>query len=169
MQVNTVELYRSLTELARRYQFRNRDEICCYGLTVSQCYALQTLQEGAHSTSALSDKLGLDISSTTRLVDQLVRKKLVHRTRGNEDGRVRQIDMTEAGKKLMGRIEKDFSTILAEAIKDFPDEVRKLLPQIIRQLNRALQCGTDSGKVIPVDSIKLAKRPAKSVRPDVQT
>ena len=68
----------------------------------------------------------------------------------------------------MVRIEKDFSTILAEAIKDFPDEVRKLLPQIIRQLNRALQCGTDSGKVIPADSIKLAKRPGKSVRPDVQ-
>jgi DNA-binding MarR family transcriptional regulator len=162
MQVNTVELYRSLTELARRYQFRNRDEICCYGLTVSQCYALQTLQEGAHTTGALSGKLGLDISSTTRLVDELVRKKLVHRKRGDKDGRVRQIEMTDAGKKIMTRIEKDFSEILADAIKDLPEEVRKLLPQIIRQLNRALQCGTEAGKFVPASSIKLTKRQARA-------
>ena len=120
MQVNTVELYRSLTELARRYQFRNRDEICCYGLTVSQCYALQTLQEGAHSTSALSDKLGLDISSTTRLVDQLVRKKLVYRTRGNEDGRVRQIEHDRSRQETDGPNRKGFFNNSCRGDKRFP-------------------------------------------------
>jgi DNA-binding MarR family transcriptional regulator len=158
MQVNMIELYRALTELARRYQFRNRDEICCYGLTVSQCYALQTLQEGSHPTSALSEKLGLDISSTTRLVDQLVKKKLVHRKRGEQDGRVRQIEVTEAGKKLMTQIERDFSLILENAVQDLPEEVQKLLPQIIRQLNRALQCGTEECRIIPSSSIQLKKR-----------
>ncbi|HSE43473.1 MAG TPA: MarR family winged helix-turn-helix transcriptional regulator [Acidobacteriota bacterium] len=162
-----VDLYRALTELARRYQFRNRDEICCYGLTVSQCYALQTLQDGEHHTGVLSEKLGLDISSTTRLVDQLVRKKLVQRKRGVEDGRVRQIELTDAGKKLMSRIEKDFAAFLAEATKDIPDDVRKQLPQIIRQLNQALQCGTDAGKVIPVSSIKL-KRSTKTASTEMQ-
>lgn len=157
-QVNMIEIYRALTELARRYQFRNRDEICCYGLTVSQCYALQTLQDGAHHTGALSGKLGLDISSTTRLVDQLVRKKLVQRKRGVEDGRVRQIELTEAGTKLMARIEKDFSEILETAVKDLPQEVQNLLPQIIRQLNRALECGTEQRKMIPASSIKVMKR-----------
>jgi MarR family 2-MHQ and catechol resistance regulon transcriptional repressor len=164
MQVNMVELYRALTELARRYQFRNRDEICCYGLTVSQCYALQILQEGRQHTSALSGKLGLDISSTTRLVDQLVRKKLVQRKRGEEDARVHWIEVTEAGMKLMNRIEKDFSVILKDAIQDLPEEVQRLLPQIIRQLNRALQCGTEEGKVIPVSNIKVSKRSAKAIR-----
>jgi DNA-binding MarR family transcriptional regulator len=157
MQVNMVDLYHALTELARRYQFRNRDEVCCYGLTVSQCYALQTLQEGAHHTGVLSEKLGLDISSTTRLVDQLVRKKLAQRKRGAEDGRVREIELTDAGKKLMSRIEKDFAAFLNEATKDIPEDVRKQLPQIIRQLNNALQCGTDAGKVIPASSIKLKR------------
>jgi DNA-binding MarR family transcriptional regulator len=157
-QVNMIEIYRALTELARRYQFRNRDEICCYGLTVSQCYALQTLQDGAHHTGALSAKLGLDISSTTRLVDQLVRKKLVYRKRGVEDGRVRQIELTDAGKKLMNRIEKDFSEILEDAVKNLPKEVQSLLPQIIRQLNQALECGTERGKLIPASSIKVMNR-----------
>jgi DNA-binding MarR family transcriptional regulator len=156
--VDMIEIYRALTELARRYQFRNRDEICCYGLTVSQCYALQTLQDGAHHTGALSGKLGLDISSTTRLVDQLVHKKLVHRKRGIEDGRVRQIELTDAGKKLMTRIENDFSEILEDAVKDLPQEVQTLLPQIIRQLNQALECGTEQGKLIPSSSIKVMKR-----------
>jgi DNA-binding MarR family transcriptional regulator len=167
MQVNMVELYRALTELARRYQFRNRDEVCCYGLTVSQCYALQTLQEGAHHTGLLAEKLGLDISSTTRLVDQLVRKKLVQRKRGVEDGRVRQIELTDSGNKLMSRIENDFALFLAEATKDIPQDVRKQLPQIIRVLNAALQCGTDAGKVIPASSIKL-KRSLKTTSTDMQ-
>jgi MarR family 2-MHQ and catechol resistance regulon transcriptional repressor len=157
-QVDLIEIYRALTELARRYQFRNRDEICCYGLTISQCYALQTLQNGTHHTGELSAKLGLDISSTTRLVDQLVRKKLVHRKRGVEDGRVRQVELTEAGTKLIARIEKDFSEILMGAVKDLPQEVQNLLPQIIRKLNQALECGTEKGKLIPSSNIKLMKR-----------
>ena len=36
-------LHRAVTELVRRYQFRDRNEICCFGISVSQCYALEAL------------------------------------------------------------------------------------------------------------------------------
>jgi MarR family 2-MHQ and catechol resistance regulon transcriptional repressor len=154
VQVNNIELYRALSELARRYQFRNRDEVCCYGLTVSQCYALQTLIREPLTSSALSEALGLDISSTTRLVDQLVRKKLVLRKRSAEDARVKRIEITDAGYKLVSRIESDLVNVVAEAVKGLPAEVQRVLPEVIRRLNNALACSTDQ-KIVAPENIRV--------------
>lgn len=154
VQVNNIELYRAISELARRYQFRNRDEVCCYGLTVSQCYALQTLDREPLTSGTLSDSLGLDISSTTRLVDQLVRKKLVLRKRSPEDARVKWIEITDAGRRLMSRIENDLANVVAEAVKGLPVEVQRVLPDVIRRLNNALACSTDQ-KIVTPESIRV--------------
>ena len=159
--IDGIALYRTLSDLARRYQLRNRDEVCCYGLTVSQCYALQALLEkGRLTSSALSSRLGLDLSTTTRVVDPLVRKKLALRRRGAEDARIREIEITEAGRRLMTRIEKDFARLLARALSDLPEEVQKTLPNAIRLLTRALECGTAASakSIIPISDIKRVVR-----------
>lgn len=157
MQVNNVELYRALSELARRYQFRNRDEVCCYGLTVSQCYALQALVSQPLTSGGLSEALGLDISSTTRLVDQLVRKKLVLRKRSPEDARVKNIEITDAGHKLIARIENDLANVVGEAVKGLSAEVQRALPEVIRLLNNALACSTVQ-KIVAPESIRVSSR-----------
>ena len=36
-------LYAALSELVRVYQFRDRDTICCYDVSVTQCYAIEAL------------------------------------------------------------------------------------------------------------------------------
>lgn len=149
VQINNMELYRALSELARRYQFRNRDEVCCYGLTVSQCYALQILMGKPLTSGTLSEALGLDISSTTRLVDQLVRKKLVLRKRSAEDARVKRIEITDTGHKLVSRIETDLANVVGEALKGLPAEVQRVLPDAIRRLNNALACSTGQNIVAP--------------------
>lgn len=157
IQVNNVELYRALSELARRYQFRNRDEVCCYGLTVSQCYALQTLVSQPLTSGGLSEALGLDISSTTRLVDQLVRKKLVLRKRSPEDARVKNIEITDAGHRLIARLENDLANVVGEAVKGLSAEVQRALPEVIRRLNNALACSTDQ-KIVAPESIRVSSR-----------
>jgi DNA-binding MarR family transcriptional regulator len=157
VQVNNIELYRALSELARRYQFRNRDEVCCYGLTVSHCYALQTLARGSASSGALSAALGLDLSSTTRLVDQLVRKKLAIRKRLPEDARVKNIELTDAGLKLITRIENDLANVVGDAVKGLSAEVQRALPEVIRRLNNALACSTDK-KIIAPENIRVNSR-----------
>ncbi len=146
MQVNNgMAIYQALSELARRYQFRNRDEVCCYGLTVSQCYALQALRRhGRMPSSDLAVRLGLDISSTTRLVDELVKKKLAIRSKSAEDARVREIEITEAGSRLIRRLEADFASMLEQALEDFPQQVQKSLPAVLNRLTRVLnQCSTN--------------------------
>ncbi|PWT93189.1 MAG: hypothetical protein C5B54_02285 [Acidobacteria bacterium] len=154
MQVNDgIRIFRALSILARRYQFRNRDEVCCYGLTVSQCYALQVLfEDGPMPSSRLSDRLGLDFSSTTRLVDELVRKKLAVRRKGLEDARVREVAITESARKLIARIEEDFGQILAQAVADFPKAVQQAVPDVLLRLKHALETGST---FVPVEAIKL--------------
>lgn len=161
MQVNNgMQIYRALSDLARRYQFRNREEVCCYGLTVSQCYALQELYEhGKMPSSDLALRLGLDLSSTTRLVDQLVRKKLASRTRKPEDARIREIHITEAGGRLISRIQNDLVTIVNQALDEFPGEVRKVLPDVLRRLTKVLnECATPSQNFIAVEALAKTKK-----------
>lgn len=155
--IEGLDLYRALSELARRYQFRNKDEVCCYALTVSQCYALQLLaQEEILTSSQLSAKLSLDVSSTTRLVDQLVKKKLAVRRSGYDDARVREISITDAGRRLIERIESDFATMLGAALADFPADVREALPDVLRRLTQVLEC-CDSGKPPLITNIRKMK------------
>lgn len=160
LQINDgISLYRALSELARKYQLRNRDEVCCYGLTVSQCYALQALSEkGVMASSALAMGLGLEISTTTRLVDQLVRKKLATRRRDAKDARVREVEITEAGRRLISRIEVDFGRILANSLADLPATAWETLPVVIRRLANVLNCGDASctGAIKQVNEKKRA-------------
>jgi MarR family 2-MHQ and catechol resistance regulon transcriptional repressor len=151
--VNPLDLYRSLSELARRYQFRNRDEVCCYGLTVSQCYALQALQQRQTLTSsALAYHLNLDLSSTTRLIDRLVRKKLVARTRSGADARVKEVSITPAGERLISRIDEEFAQMLSASLVDLPSDVQAAIPEVLRRLTRVLSCGPDNScKPLPVN------------------
>lgn len=98
-------LNRALTRLARRYHLRDRDEICCHGVTVAQCYALQALAEcGAQTMRALAEQLGLQQSTVTRTVDPLVRAGLVHRFTDPDDRRCCRVAATPEGEALVETI-----------------------------------------------------------------
>lgn len=152
---NGLEVYKALSDLARRYQFRNRDEVCCYGLTVSQCYAVEFLADhDAVTTSDLAQQLGLDLSTTTRLIDQLVRKKLVIRQKSEEDGRVRKIQVTDAGRRIAQRVQQDLSGLLTTALADLPQPVLKALPEALRKITYALNQCCEVPTIIPAGTIR---------------
>ena len=74
-------LYEAVAELVRVYQFRDRDRICCHDVSVTQCYALETIVEhDPLRLSALADRLFLDKSTTSRVVSTLVRKGYVEQS-----------------------------------------------------------------------------------------
>lgn len=75
-----------------------------YGLTLSQRDVLLTLyEEGPLDQGALRDRLGLEQSSVSRLVDGLVRRGLVLLRTGEADRRVRVAALTDQGKDLLLR------------------------------------------------------------------
>ena len=89
----------AVSQLVRVYQFRDRDRICCYDISVTQCYALEALVErGPSRSQALADALMLDKSTTTRVVDALVKKGYVVRQAEAEDARALALSVTREGR-----------------------------------------------------------------------
>jgi DNA-binding MarR family transcriptional regulator len=98
-------LHAAAGELLRRYQFRDRNEICCHGVSVAQCYALETLVEtGGTTMGELARRQRVAVSTMTRVVDGLVDKGLVNRWFDPDDRRVCRVGATGGGVDLVARI-----------------------------------------------------------------
>jgi DNA-binding MarR family transcriptional regulator len=91
--------------LKRCYQALRRTvdaELRSYGLTLSQRDVLLTLyEEGPLSQGAMRERLGLEQSSVSRLVEGLVRRRLVELRTGADDRRVRNATLTDLGLDLL--------------------------------------------------------------------
>lgn len=110
-------LAKVFSDLVRAYQFRDRNEICCHDVTVSQCYTLEALdREGAMTMSELGNFLFLDISTISRVIDQLEDAGHVQRIEDSDDGRITRVELTRKGQSLHTRIEdslrEDYKCIL---------------------------------------------------------
>src|SRR3954465_1501264 len=117
---DTEELYDALEDLIRVYQFRDRDRICCFDVSVSQCYALEALvrREGM-TLNDLASHLYLDKSTASRVVDALERKQYVERAPHPEDRRAVVLTPTEAGRALYRTIRQGILEEEQRLLADF--------------------------------------------------
>lgn len=131
-------LHRSLEDLIRLIQFRDRDRICCHGISVSQCYALEALASaGPLRLNALAGRLYLEKSTASRVMDGLVAKGYAERTRDPEDGRAVLLAVTAEGRELFERIEEDLVAEVRAVLADFEPEVRRGMTLVLERLVRA--------------------------------
>ncbi|HET6347757.1 MAG TPA: MarR family transcriptional regulator [Candidatus Krumholzibacteria bacterium] len=131
------DLYAALSDLVRLYQFRDRDTICCHDISVTQCYALQSLERGGAMTlTALADDLMLDKSTTSRVAETLERKGYLRRERHPEDARAMRIEITARGKTLCQRIERDLMDEERNIIESLDPAVRRAAIGVVRDLAR---------------------------------
>ncbi len=101
-------LHRLTKELIRRYQFRDWNQICCYGISISQCYILDVLaEEGDLTMQQLAKRMFKSVSTMTRVVSQLVRRGYVKRRQDPEDRRVVHVAITPQGKAVVAAINRD--------------------------------------------------------------
>ena len=101
-------LHRLTKELIRRYQFRDWNQICCYGISVSQCYILDVLaEEGDLTMQQLAKRMFKSVSTMTRVVSQLVRRGYVKRRQDPGDRRVVHVSITPQGKAVVAAINRD--------------------------------------------------------------
>jgi MarR family transcriptional regulator, 2-MHQ and catechol-resistance regulon repressor len=145
LEQDTVELHRALTDLVRVYQFRDRDRICCYDISVTQCYALEAVvQEAPLTLNQLAARLYLDKSTASRVVDALEKKGYVERQASPEDRRALHLVPTAAGRDLYARIDADILAGERALLAEFPSEVRQSMTKLIGQLARAAAARVDS-------------------------
>lgn len=133
-------LFHVFSELAREYQFRDRDCICCHGLSVTQCYTLDTLErEGPQPVGALAERQHLDISSMSRAVDQLVREKLAERVADAHDRRITRIRITRRGKSWVGKVRADFTAQYEGILLHLPAHSREPVITAITEMLHAFK------------------------------
>ena len=124
LEEDAAALQAAVADLVRVYQFRDRDRICCHDISVTQCYALETLvDQGPIRLSALADRLFLDKSTTSRVVNTLVRKGYVEQRADPTDGRATKLSATKQGQRLCSRITADLVDQQKQLVQDLDPTV----------------------------------------------
>ena len=131
-------LHRALSELVRAYQFRDREQICCHDISVSQCYALEALvRRGPLTLNEVAAQLFLEKSTASRMVDGLEAKGYLTRAPHPADRRALQLAVTPAGRALYERIEAELVEQEMQLLSRFQPEVRQALARLLGQLAEA--------------------------------
>lgn len=134
-----LQFHQQIVELIKKYQFRDRNQICCFGISVSQCYVLETLHtHGPLAMNELAKKMHLKISTMTRVVQQLVKKSYVRREEGLSDRRVRLIKLTKEGKAIYKKAWENIFESEKIILKGIPYEHKTVLIDVLRKLNQAV-------------------------------
>ncbi len=138
-------LHEVASELLKAYQFRDRNEICCHGVSVAQCYALEALGEaGTLAMGELARLQRVSVSTMTRVVDGLVGRGLVRRWLDSEDRRVIRVRLTEQGRALLEVITGELVARERAVLELLPPEHRESLIFALEQFADAMQtcCAT---------------------------
>jgi MarR family 2-MHQ and catechol resistance regulon transcriptional repressor len=145
---DAADLQAAVADLVRVYQFRDRDRICCHDISVTQCYALETLVEhGSMRLSALAERLFLDKSTTSRVVTTLVKKGYVEQGPDAQDGRAIALSATRKGRHLCARINDDLVGQQKQLLQDLDPDVRTGVVRVLRRLAQAADARFRSGTV----------------------
>jgi DNA-binding MarR family transcriptional regulator len=127
-----------MSDLIKVYQFRDRDRTHCYGISVTECYALETVdRHGPLRLGELARRLHLDKSTMSRTIDALLHKGLVERRAHEGDRRAVQIDVTAAGRRLHERIVREARQRYGRLLEDVPAESRPIVIGFLERLARS--------------------------------
>jgi DNA-binding MarR family transcriptional regulator len=104
-------------------------------LPLAQLRVCIILCDGPLSMSALGREFGVSLSAMTRIADRLERARLVKRVAGGKDRRVRRLQLTPRGEKIMrdrdqARV-RSASAMLAQLPAKARKEVRKALETLM--------------------------------------
>lgn len=128
-------LYEALTQLIHVYQYRDRDRICCHDVSVTQCHAMEILaKQGVMRLQSLAEQLRLDKSTSSRVVESLVKKAYVTRIENPEDRRAVLLSLTGEGAAIYQRIRAELIEEEYKLLADLPPEVRHGAPELLRRL-----------------------------------
>ena len=138
------EVHKAINDLIRVYQFRDRDRICCYDVSVTQSHALDRLRRlGSLTLNELAAAMYIEKSTASRLVDGLIARGYVTRRRHPDDGRTILVSLTRPGERLAVRIEEDMVRMEARILADFSEAERETIARALRALADAAASRVD--------------------------
>jgi DNA-binding MarR family transcriptional regulator len=144
--------FRKLRELIRLLERKlgvlEDSEYSCCGVSFAQCHAIVELgRNNGISLNSLAETLGLDNSTMSRTVNNLVVKRLAKREPDPGDRRYIRIALTPKGRKLFTDIETGMENFFEHAFENIPEDKRSLVFEGLEILLHALDTGCCSKPV----------------------
>jgi DNA-binding MarR family transcriptional regulator len=119
-------------------------------LGFTQLAALYVLADGSTTTiGELAESLGRSPSATSRLVDGLVRRRLVERHEEPEDRRQRSVSLTQRGQALLRAVDRARADQFLTAVRPLPTPERALVAMGVAAL--ATRAFSRKGRVVRGD------------------
>ena len=110
-----------IQNLVRVVQLYERDEFKPYGLTTTQCYALIHINDNPHYTmQTLSDKMNLDKSTMTRILNILERDGYLVRYKDQNDKRIVMARLTDKGVQTTKSLEESTKAYYMKIVNNLP-------------------------------------------------
>lgn len=110
-----------------------------HGLTGAQYNVLNVVAESPQGLSQreLSERLVVDKSNVTGLLDRMEKAGWVRRTDFPEDRRVYRIVLTPSGRKLWERVTPRYLDVVRQVTRDLSEKRVRETTETLRQLERA--------------------------------
>ncbi len=141
LEEGAARLQRLTREVIRRYQFRDWNQICCYGISISQSHILELLaEEGDLTMQQLARRLFKSVSTMTRVVAQLVKRGHVRRRQDPEDRRVIHVTITPQGKAVVAAVQRDLVETQKAILQSIPEAEWPGAFAVLEALARGARC-----------------------------
>lgn len=142
-------LRESVRLLTRKLGLLEKSEASCCGVTLSQCHAIVEIgRAGSISVNDLANLLGLDKSTMSRSINNLVEQDLVTREPDPENRRCLSIGLTAKGRALFSEIESGMEQYYQDVYNALPEDKREQVLECLEILVRSLpkQCCQTKGE-----------------------
>jgi DNA-binding MarR family transcriptional regulator len=104
------------------------------GISLIQTRLLGVLRDRTPTMNELATLLGLDKSSATGLVDRAERRGLVRRVASSSDRRVVLVELSDAGRALVGQVSGGFEADVAALLERLSPQDRSSLSRLVSRL-----------------------------------
>ncbi|HEY8893081.1 MAG TPA: MarR family transcriptional regulator [Clostridium sp.] len=126
--------------LVRNLGILEKSEATCCGTTISQCHAIVEIGRAKQiSLNELSDLLGLDKSTMSRTINNLVEDMLVIRETHAENRRYVNIELTDKGQEVYQSIEISMEIYYKKIFQSIPKDKRQQVLESLKLLTNAVK------------------------------
>jgi DNA-binding MarR family transcriptional regulator len=112
-------------------------------LTVPQLRLCNLLSEGPLAMSAIGRELGISLSAVTQIADRLERSELVQRLAGEDDRRVRLLQLTPLGAQMVRQRDERRLQRACAVLESLQPAERDTILAAVLQLAEASRRGTE--------------------------
>ena len=146
---NVLELREVIQQFIRSFGLLEQTRTPCgFSLSLSQVFALQEIEKQTLTITELAEKLQLERSSVSRLVDVLVKEDFVFRELNQNNRREVVLSLTEKGTRSIQRLRDQsvqfYNTILDKMSEQEQDLFFQSIKTFTQSLNEARRDNNES-------------------------